>query len=299
MGDSIAINFVIRSSYLTYDSYRIVIEKDIFDADGNVIDTEEYVYTAFERYSSTSTTYMKVKFDKIAAREMGTAIRATIYGTKNGVVYSGGPDTYAVADYCVTQLNNASAKTGLKTLCADLLNYGAAAQTYKAYNTANLVNAIMTEEQAAYASDKSALSLASISNRVNNTGATLTWAGNALDLRDQVELQYVFNVPSGTDRSKITVSVTYTDAVLGAQTKTFSGSEIQEYSATRCKITVDTLKSYDMSVPVTAVLYYDGVEQGTAVYSIESYAAGRYTANTALGNCMAFLYGNAALAYFD
>ena len=56
-----------------------------------------------------------------------------------------------------------------------------------------------------------------------------------------------------------------------------------------------------MSVPVTAVLYYDGVEQGTAVYSIESYAAGRYTANTALGNCMAFLmlYGNAALAYFD
>ena len=299
LGDSIAINFVIKTSYLTYDSYRIVIEKDKFDTDGNVIGTETYEFTSFEVYNAT---YSKVVFSNLIATEMGTMIRATIYGTKDGVVYTGGTDTYSVATYALNQLNKTSADAKLKTLCADLLNYGAAAQIYKVYNTANLVNAQMSDDHAVYASDFHELSLENIASRVNNADATLTWAGNSLDMQSKVEMLFVFNVPAGSDLSKISVTTSYTDPKLGKIEKTYSGDEIQLYSTNRYKVTVDTLYSYDMSVPVTAVLYYDGVEQGTAVYSIESYAksSDKYLNGTPLGNCVGAMlqYGYSAVAYF-
>ena len=102
--------------------------------------------------------------------------------------------------------------------------------------------------------------------------------------------------------SKISVTTSYTDPKLGKIEKTYSGDEIQLYSTNRYKVTVDTLYSYDMSVPVTAVLYYDGVEQGTAVYSIESYAKSgdKYLNGTPLGNCVGAMlqYGYSAVAYF-
>lgn len=49
-------------------------------------------------------------------------------------------DSYSVLEYCQTLHADSNTGTELKTLIADLLEYGAAAQKYMNYNTENLVN---------------------------------------------------------------------------------------------------------------------------------------------------------------
>ena len=53
--------------------------------------------------------------------------------------------------YANTMLSYYSNNAKMRTLLVDLLNYGASAQTFFGYNTANLVNKDLTEEQKGWA----------------------------------------------------------------------------------------------------------------------------------------------------
>ena len=87
----------------------------------------------------------------ISAKQGGDIVTATLCGTYEGVEYRSSAFVYSVADYCYSRLAK-STDNNFKKVCVDLLNYCSAAQVYFNYNTDNLANARLTEEQKALGS---------------------------------------------------------------------------------------------------------------------------------------------------
>ena len=87
----------------------------------------------------------------ISAKQGGDIITATLCGTYEGIEYRSSAFVYSVADYCYSRLAK-STDNNFKKVCVDLLNYCSAAQVYFNYNTDNLANARLTEEQKALGS---------------------------------------------------------------------------------------------------------------------------------------------------
>ncbi len=96
-------------------------------------------------------TYFCFSYRGVAAKELGDTLTAVLKFTREGVGYSGTVDTYSLKAYAMERLEN-STNSEFKKLLVDLLNYGAAAQTYFGYKTDALVNADLTDEQRALAS---------------------------------------------------------------------------------------------------------------------------------------------------
>ena len=302
LGDSLAINFTIANTTLaSYARYSVTFEKDIYDNDGNVVDTE-ISEAALEYHNSTR---MKAVFAGIAAREMSSEIRATIHAwNADGEEFIGPTDVYHIYDYCYTVLKQGSQYDGLKTVCADLLNYGAAAQVYKSYNTANLANKdLESSGLAAYASDPDSLTFDTCQSRVTEEGATISCGSNALELVSKTELYFSFDVPATADLSKVTVTISYTHPkTKEVITSEYTAEDIMLQSGIRYRVKFDKIVSQAMDSEITCLIYYDGVLQGTMIYSIASYVYNfRNNTTTALALCMRAmkLYGNAAKAYFN
>ena len=294
LASSIEVNFIIKSQYLIYDSYKIVIEKDIYDDFGWITDTKTYTFTGFEAHSGG---YHKVVLEEVYATEMVSSLRATIYGYRGGMEYVGDTDSYSVQTYAVNQIRKSAASGKLKTLCVDLLNYGAAAQNYKNYNLLTLANDPLTAEERTLASDAGVLTLNSIKTVTNVPGSSYTFAGNALQMGNKVELMFIF---SKADNMEVEISYTKQDGTIFA--KRYTPDSFRLYNNNNYyAITLDCLEASEMSTPVTAKLYYKGTLQSTCLYSIESYCAGRVHTGDALAQCctMMMLYGNSARAYFQ
>ena len=83
----------------------------------------------------------------IKAKEMGVTYHARMYAEKDGVLYCGPERTGTVKQYLAGQMTSAddSITATTRTLAADMLNYGAAAQVYLHYDEDHLV----TQELAA------------------------------------------------------------------------------------------------------------------------------------------------------
>ena len=95
-------------------------------------------------------------YDKIFANEMYKEVTFVLHAKKGDVEYYGDPSVTSIKKYSYGLLaRNLDEK--MKTLVVDLLNYGAAAQTYHPIEgeTTELVNAQLTEEQKACATTNS------------------------------------------------------------------------------------------------------------------------------------------------
>lgn len=76
----------------------------------------------------------------IPAMQYNDTIYYRTYIEVDGEVYYGDIIEYSVVTYCKGKLDKAGTSEKLKTLLAAMLNYGAAAQQYKKYNTDALAN---------------------------------------------------------------------------------------------------------------------------------------------------------------
>ena len=294
LASSIQVHFIIPDQYLTYDSYRILIEKDIYDDFGLITETKTYTFTAFDKYG---TNYSKVVLDEVYATEMVSSLRATIYGYRNGVEYVGETDHYSIQTYALNQLHKSASGAKLKTLCVDLLNYGAEAQNYKSYNLLTMANEPLTAEERTLASDPDSLTPVNIKTVTDEAGSAYTFTGNALQMGNKVELIFVF-----TKGENLEVEVSYQRADGTTFSERYDEESFRLYNNdTYYSLTVDSLNASEMSIPVTAKLYCNGTLQSTCLYSIESYCASRIPKGDALAQCctMMLLYGNSARAYFQ
>ena len=266
LASDISVSLAIGKSSLSgfdMDSVYVLAELDVYE--GNTKTGVKTVKILPEEKGS----YYYFTLTGLTAVNMNNRICSVLYGTKDGQVYYSPIDNYSIADYAYAQMKKATASATLKTLCADLLRYGAKAQIFKNYRTDALADAYMTEEQKTFLSDMDAV----VFNNTNTThndleNAPIKWEGKALDLASKVTVKFIFSMDSYTgDIADLTLKVSYED--VNGQTKilTLSNGELYNSKYNFYAFTLDSLlaaelrsvlslRAYAGEIPVSCTLQY-------------------------------------------
>ena len=306
--NNIAINFYVADSVLAgWDAPYIIFQKARYDTNGQLLGYETETVSEFKLVTLNGVACHMFKYSGITAAEMGSEVTATLYANKDERDYGGNSVTYSVLRYANNTLNRTQ-DPKLRTLLVDLLNFGAAAQTYWSYNTANLVNAGLTEEQRSFATqtDPDAVSCKAL---IKNAGATVSFKTCSLTLEDSVAVNYYLNLTNYKGKKKdLQVRVTYTDELGNLRTDYIDAADFEYKKHTDGKYyyvaKLTTLNATQMRTVLTAEVYSKskGIRiSDTVKYSIESYVSAMQGASDAklkaLVNCM-LKYGDSAARYF-
>ena len=169
-----------------WNSY-IVFEIPVYDENGSLLDVE--IHTIY--YNSVTTIngkeVLKFKFTGLTAMKMSVVFTVTVYDN-NEFVES---ETFSITEYAYRQLNNPNSSQTLKTLLVDMLNYGALSQLYFEYNTENLANANLTDEQQAYATSEVPEST-SIKEVIEGEDSYVKYIAASLSLENTIALNLYF-----------------------------------------------------------------------------------------------------------
>jgi len=151
----------------------------------------------------------------------------------------------------------------MKNLAVDMLNYGAAAQTNFSYNTEDMANNALTEEQKAWAT----ADVTCANNQVKGTNC----AGSNLSLESKILLNIVFKLNEADVGDKYAM-VTYTDYT--GKAVEYRVDSFSRFNASMQGVVVDEIVLADAFELVTVTVYNaDGTVYGTGSDSVESYAA--------------------------
>jgi len=236
----------------------------------------------------------------ITAIQMGDTVEAVLHMTKDGKDFISATDLYSVATYAYSQMNKPTVAAELKTLCADLLRYGAAAQTFKGYRTDAPVDKDMTLEQVLYLSDMSGLQFGDNYKVLNDvTTPLITWTGKALVLDSKVTLKFVFNAAQYAGSvENLKLKVTYTNYAGQTVTTEVTGAQVYNANAGLYAFDFDGLLAAELRTVVTVAVYAGNTQVSPSMcYSADSYGNGR--TGTLLDLCKALIaYSDSALAYF-
>lgn len=225
--------------------------------------------------------YYAVRKSGLAARQMADKIDVTIY--KNNGTQISGKWTDSVRSYAMRILEKQDAKT--KTMLVDMLNYGAAAQTYFTYNTDDLANNLLSKTQKAYATKSANCS----NKRVSGTN----YAGSTLTLKSNIELTMYFNNLS----TSMYAIVTFTNHYGVEQQIRVEGSEFVQYSGSTYGVVVDDVVVADGDQLVTVSVYNSrGTRVAYASDSVNSYAVRMAGSSALFEEVMKFT--TSAYAYF-
>ena len=289
---SIKAQFIIKPSNLTgYTDFYVSFNH--IDPDGKETATTDTGYVYYKIYN--------VYEMPVAAKEMSDTIQVTLYGYKNGQWYHGETVEWIVRDALVNGLRN-STKDSYKVLAASILNYGAAAQNFFSYNTDNLANATLTEEELA-------LAITTPDTLQNNgstggTAAGVSFVGKTLALESAIEMQFIFSSTKYAN-TQLEAHISYT---LNGETKTevIDGTKLEVVSGKYYTLRYSGIAAKDLRTVVTVTIY--DKTTGNAVSQSISYSAETYcyeklnstSATAALKSmCTAVMcYIDAAAAYF-
>ena len=155
--------------------------------------------------------YYYFTMDGIIATQMSNVIESTLYAYKDGNLYVSDVDAYSIAIYAYSQLSKSNMPLALKTLCAELLRYGAKAQILKEYRTDALADSELTAEQSALLSDLDSVVFANNKSIYDDlSDPTVTWAGRSLILDSKVTLRMIVDLAGYTGAPEdLSVQVTY------------------------------------------------------------------------------------------
>ncbi len=295
LASDISITFAVATTALEgYDSYYL-----------------ECVLPEFEGNKQVGTSTVKIQpvlngkyyyftLTGLTALRMGDMVEATLHMSKGGLNYVSNLDTFSVATYAYNMLK-VSTDAKMLSLCANLLRYGAEAQAYKNYRTDALVDAAMTDEQRAYLTDLSGLSLTEtdrISQSVSNP--RITWVGKTLLLDSKVGIKLVFNAANySSDVANLTMRVSYQNYKGETKTATLTGAEVYNAANKQYAFTFSGLLAAELRSVLTVAIY-EGDKQlsDTLQYSAETYAAKTGAMSVGTLAKALFAYSDAAKAYF-
>ena len=295
LASDISVSFAVLKSALTdYNSYYL--ECSLPEYQGN-----EQIGTSTIKIDPTDKgNYYYFTLTGITAVRMGDTVEAVLHMTKGGTKYVSKTDSYSVATYAYAMLDKTT-DSKMLTLCADLLRYGAEAQSYKNYRTDALVDAAMTEEQRAYLSGTESLTFTSTDIALGDLeNPTITWVGKTLDLGSKVGMKFVFNTTNYTgDIANLSMKVTYEGSTGDTKTVILTGADAYNASRNYYAFTFYGLLAAELRA-IVDVAIYEGETQLTETlrYSAETYAA--KTLGTALEPlCRAlFAYSDSAKTVF-
>ena len=236
----------------------------------------------------------------LTAVTINDEVKATLYMTTGDQRYTSGTDTYSVAQYAYSQLSRENMPEKLKALCANLLRYGAYAQTFKNYRIHALADSKLTEEQMAYLADLDTVSF----GNANTVGAELeapsiVWEGKSLDLASKVGLTFVFSVKDPEiNTESLTLKVCYTDNDGKNITATVTGAEVYNEEKGFYSFRFNDLLAAELRSVLTVQVYEgDTPLSCTLTYSADTY--GNNKTGTLGQLCKAlFAYSDCAKAFF-
>lgn len=224
-------------------------------------------------------------------------ISATIYAEKDGVTYYGETYTDSVANYALTKLPTATEK--MKAVYANMLQYGAMAQIYYAYDVDHLANANLGE-YASYVTS-TAPETENHDAVIATGGTSVTLKQKALGTANSVQLQYIMQLGTDVTLDGLYAEVCFTRANGTAVSYQIAGSSWIAQSGYYA-IIVNNLYGYDgrTAVSVTIKNANDEAVSATYIGSIETQVNARQLANnnttTKLNNLN---MQNALLNYYD
>lgn len=257
LGNSLAINFIYAKSDIVGTDYVAKIKHTT--ATG--VEEKEIPYTAWVSNGD----YIYIPYDGISAKQMGDVVEITICKTDGTAVSE--TETESLENYAINYFNyykNDSSMKLWKQAIADMLNYGAAAQTYFGYNADKLVNVTAADNVAEYASTK-----------VNYAGEYKSGGEGAyatsLNLDNKIELIALFT--GVTD--DMTAKVEFTNH----NGDSYSYEAELKKNGRYHEVIVDKLVIADINQPVKITVYNaDGSEYAWIQDSINEYLG--YIQNT-------------------
>ena len=288
LASGISLTYAVPKSLLEgFDMETVYMDCTMEGATVRLLPTEEGNYYYFT-------------LNDLTAVRMNDRVRAVLYGTKDRQPYFSATDDYSIADYAYAQLNNASAENTLKTLCADLLRYGAAAQTFKNYRTENLADSAMTEAHRAYLSNLEAVTFSNVNSTLEDLEApAVAWAGKTLSLDSKVSVKYVVNVGGYQgDLSDLRLRLSYMD--INGNGKTAEVTELEVYNEAKgwYAFTFDGLLAAELRCALSARVYAENTPVSvTLCYSPDTYGNGQTGTLGHLCKTL-FAYSDSAKAFF-
>ena len=297
LASDISVNYAVSRALLTgYNMSTVYLEVRVPEYEGNTFTG----YTVYKLNPEDRGNYYYFTLEGLTAVQMNNELLAVLHGQKNGKIYMSAEDTYSVATYAYSQLNGSVAPATLKTLCADMLRYGAKAQIYKAYRTDALADGRMTAAHMAYLSDMENLTYGNFNSEFENfENPTVKWVGKALDLNSKVGVRYIVDLKNYTGKIEdLTLRVTFTDIEGIERTEIVSNIEVYNEAQKRYAFTFDGLLAAELRSVLIATIY----ENDVPVSNDMMYSADTYCANKP-GNlgvlCKAIIaYSDSAYAYF-
>ncbi len=236
----------------------------------------------------------------VTAVEMNDTITATLHMRKGEQEFISETDEYSVASYAYSQLNKEGVSQSLKTLCADLLRYGAKAQLYKDYATNSLADGEMTELHRQYLSDAETVTFGN-HNRIleDLKSPAVTWAGKSLDLASKVSLKLIFDPGAYAEEAEeLSVRISYL-GIDGEQCmQILTAPTVYNESKGWYAFTFDGLVAAELRSVVSAQIYHgEAPVSCTLEYSPDTY--GNNKTGTLLTLCKAlFAYSDSARRFF-
>lgn len=281
---SITMNFkVLKSAVADFKNPYVV-----FNCEGDELTVTDY---------SEQGDYYVFSYPGISPQLMNDDVKAVLHATHNGIDYTSPEKVMSVRTYAYTMIDRYSSDdyAELRTLLVDLLNYGAASQKYIGYQTDNLVNADLTDEQKSWGTS-TAPTFENIRDYDYKTIANPTskWIGSGLVLNNSVMVRAKFTADSIENK---TVKIT-----CGKGEFTYTKDDFVQDKDGNYYVYCNEIFANEMSEEILLTVYDNGVQcSNTMRFSIESYAKlvhDNYTGNILDELTTAMMrYGNSAKAY--
>ena len=294
LASDISVNFVVPVSALaSYDSYYLECTLPAYE--GNALTGT----TAVQIQPVVNGNYYYFTLSGITAVRMGDMVDAVLHMTKGTQTYISKTDSYSVATYAYAMLNSGT-NTKMLSLCADLLRYGAEAQTYKKYRTDALVDAAMTDAHRSYLTNTDALTFTATDSFLGELASpAISWVGKTLDLGSKVGMKFVFNAKNYSGNiANLSMKVSYTGSNGETKTVTVTGAEVYNAANGYYSFTFYGLLASELRTVVDVAIYNGNTQLSeTLRYSPETYASKAPTALAPLTHAL-FAYSDSAKAFF-
>ena len=255
---------------------RLTVERERYE--GNTpagTDMRALLPTA---YTIGGAAYDRFDYNGIGASMMGDSLTATLHFVYDGAAYSRDLGTHDLKQYALGRLRN-SASEDYRTLMADLLSYGAAAQTYLGYRNNAPVNVDLNDTEKALTNRAYApLTGAQDDGDTGTYPAAITQ--KEFRLGDKIALYLATDLDKDSDLSDVTLRIRYTDRLGNAVERRVSGATFA-YSEAAGGYTVyfDELKASELRSVLTLTLVRGGTQiSRTVQYSFDTYVESLFAA---------------------
>ncbi|MBR6825525.1 MAG: heparinase II/III family protein [Oscillospiraceae bacterium] len=298
LASDIAVNFIVPASRLEgFDMDTVHVETRYYEYEGN--NRAKEIIVQLEPVLKEG--YYYFTLEGLTAVHMTNNLSSVLYGTKDGQEYYSPTDEYSITAYAYSRLNDTASGSSLRQLCAELLRYGASAQSYKGYRTDCLADMQMTQEQRAFLQDLNEVTFQNYNTIGTELASpTITWQGKSLDLNTKVTVLFMINVKNyGGNPEKLHLHVSYENC--SGETVSLLLTEPRPYSGNESYYTfsMDSLLAAELRTVLTARVYEGSTPVSNSLtYSPDTYGNRKTGVLGAL--CRALVsYSDSAKAYFQ